>query len=202
MEDRRTSARTLWRRGAPAGLCRVLFIVSCYFAAFLLLSCEARNNGLFRELSPEANKIITDYVNSTPQYNTYLLVSQSLLYNSPIKGPGFLIGPFFPLLNDYYEGCHALKLTDIGNNRVYALDDMSVLVGEEKDEWTNINKLDKSVMLDGVLSQKIYPSDKNSNMINYLCRARLFYYANGSFLINNRPDTVYLPRVKMDGSPF
>ncbi len=171
----------------------------CFFAAFLLPSCEVKSNG-FRELSPEANKIITDYVNSTPQYNTYLLVSQSLLYKTPIKEPGFLIGPFFPLLNDYYKGCHALRLVDIGSNRVYVLDDMSALVGEETEEWTNINKLDKSVTLDGVLLQKIYPSDKNSNMINYLCRAKLFYYANGSFLINNRPDTVYLPRVKMDNT--
>ena len=171
----------------------------CFFAAFLLLSCEVKSNG-FRELSPEANKIITDYVNSTPQYNTYLLVSQSLLYKTPIKEPGFLIGPFFPLLNDYYKGCHALRLVDIGSNRGYVLDDMSALVGEETEEWTNINKLDKSVTLDGVLLQKIYPSDKNSNMINYLCRAKLFYYANGSFLINNRPDTVYLPRVKMDNT--
>ena len=174
----------------------------CFFAAFLLLSCEVRNNGLFRELSPDANNIITDYVNSTPQYNTYLLVSQGLLYKTPIKEPGYLIGPFFPLLNDYYKGCHALKLADIGSNRVYVLDDMSVLVREGKEEWTNINKLDRSVMLDGGGSQKIYPSDKNSNMINYLCRAKLFYYANGSFLINNRPDTVFLPRVKMDDSPL
>lgn len=164
---------------------------------------NAKDAGNYIEIKQEYHDVVCEYINNHENYNTFLLIPMQRVFSAnkfiyAKYGNGYLIGPCFPLLKEFYKGSGFVKVGDVSGKRVYILSQFSELFENNDTTWENTCKLDKFVLLREHYKEEIYPKDPSSNIINYLCRANLVSKSNGKIIVNTRPDTLVLPIIKED----
>lgn len=164
---------------------------------------NAKDAGNYIEIKQEYHDVVCEYINNHENYNTFLLIPMQRVFSAnkfiyAKYGNGYLIGPCFPLLKEFYKGSGFVKVGDVSGKRVYMLSQFSELFENNDTTWENTCKLDKFVLLREHHKEEIYPKDPSSNIINYLCRANLVSKSNGKIIVNTRPDTLVLPIIKED----
>lgn len=161
-----------------------------------------KDTGTYIEIKQEYRDVVFEYINNNENYNTFLLIPMQRVFSAKFidakYGNGYLIGPCFPLLKEFYKGSGFVKVGDVSGKRVYMLSQFSELFENNDTTWENTCKLDKFVLLREHHKEEIYPKGPSSNIINYLCRANLVSKSNGKIIVNTRPDTLVLPVIKED----
>ena len=153
----------------------------------LCSSCKSRKKqDVHAQLKEEVYSLVTSYMDSHPQYNTYILTEAMEQTMSGIKTSGYFLGPGCPRLLTPEKSTSYL---DINNCRLYIISNLSSLYESDNNAsmWKNTNPTD-SVVLDGVVIYDLF--------FNFLHNGLFIYYSNSKMRIMERPYTFFTPYIK------
>jgi hypothetical protein len=153
----------------------------------LCSSCKSRKKeDVHAQLKEEVYSLIASYIDSHPQYNTYILTEAMEQTMSGIKTSGYFLGPGYQGLLTSEKSTTYL---DINNCRIYIISNLSSLYELDNNAsiWKNTNPTD-SVVLDGVVMYDL--------VYNFLHNGLFIYYSNSEMKIMERPDTFFTPYIK------
>ena len=163
-------------------------MLSVMLLSILLCSCykSSKKEGVHAQLKDEVYSIVVSYMDSHPQYNTYILTEAMEQTMSGIKTSGCFLGPGYPRLLPPEKSTSYL---DINNCRLYIISNLSSLYETDNNAsmWKNTNPTD-SVVLDGVVIYDL--------VFNFLHNGLFIYYSNSEMKIMERPDTFFTPYIK------
>ena len=82
-----------------------------------------KDTGTYIEIKQEYRDVVFEYINNNENYNTFLLIPMQRVFSAKFidakYGNGYLIGPCFPLLKEFYKGSGFVKVGDVSGKRVY-----------------------------------------------------------------------------------
>lgn len=157
-----------------------------YISLVILLTSCTENYDCRWNMKKDCRDSIIAYISSHPEYNAYLVVfKHELTDQMGIRTTGFLIGPL------YYQlriDLRSALLINTNNAKVFILSDMQDFL-ETSEMSTNDNDLDSF----GVDYNK-----GETAAVNYVRHAVYMHYKDSILIINNRPDTLFLPKIIKD----
>ena len=163
-------------------------ILATALISILLCSCykSREKEEVHVRLKEEVYNLVASYIDSHPQYNTYILTEAMEQTMSGIKTSGYFLGPGYQGLLTSEKSTTYL---DINNCRIYIISNLSSLYELDNDAsiWKNTNPTD-SVVLDGVVMYDL--------VYNFLYNGLFIYYSNSKIKIMERPDTFFTPYIK------
>lgn len=167
---------------------------------FLLISCTKKDKEKerFNILNPVSNielndsvyRLIENYMNKYPQFETFLLVCAPKS-NQISSDEGYLLGPAYEGMNE--NGSPIFYIT-IDNKQIFIKLGIETLI--------KVSDVQNSVFTEkmiprGIDSLVIPPNwtIKNGSEL-YIHRAIFFSMHNEHLYINNRPDSIFAPQLK------
>ena len=177
-----------WLRDILLKINKMRNILATALISILLCSCykSREKEEVHVRLKEEVYNLVASYIDSHPQYNTYILTEAMEQTMSGIKTSGYFLGPGYQGLLTSEKSTTYL---DINNCRIYIISNLSSLYELDNDApiWKNTNPTD-SVVLDGVVMYDL--------VYNFLHNGLFIYYSNSEMKIMERPDTFFTPYIK------
>ena len=177
-----------WLRDILLKINKMRNILATALISILLCSCykSREKEEVHVRLKEEVYNLVASYIDSHPQYNTYILTEAMEQTMSGIKTSGYFLGPGYQGLLTSEKSTTYL---DINNCRIYIISNLSSLYELDNDSpiWKNTNPTD-SVVLDGVVMYDL--------VYNFLHNGLFIYYSNSKIKIMERPDTFFTPYIK------
>lgn len=161
----------------------------------LIISNSHFKKNVFKyTIQEDCMDIINAYVEDSDKYNSYLIMPTKMLFNHENAPFGYLIGPLYKGLENEIDGFNPVSIIKIKGKKIYLYSDISDLISFGTDTIMKycpedsivISRNDKDVLYTEYI------------LVNYLKRARMFYKCRGKFLINNSPDTFFLPKINIE----
>ena len=177
-----------WLRDILLKINKMRNILATALISILLCACykSREKEEVHVRLKEEVYNLVASYIDSHPQYNTYILTEAMEQTMSGIKTSGYFLGPGYQGLLTSEKSTTYL---DINNCRIYIISNLSSLYELDNDApiWKNTNPTD-SVVLDGVVMYDL--------VYNFLHNGLFIYYSNSEMKIMERPDTFFTPYIK------
>lgn len=174
---------------------KIVILISAISILILIISNLHFKRNVFKyTIQEDCMDIINAYVEDSDKYNSYLIMPTKMLFNHENAPFGYLIGPLYKGLENEIDGFNPVSIIKIKGKKIYLYSDISDLISFGTDTIMKycqedsivISRNDKDVLYTEYI------------LVNYLKRARMFYKCRGKFLINNSPDTFFLPKINIE----
>lgn len=174
---------------------KIVILISAISILILIISNLHFKRNVFKyTIQEDCMDIINAYVEDSDKYNSYLIMPTKMLFNHENAPFGYLIGPLYKGLENEIDGFNPVSIIKIKGKKIYLYSDISDLISFGTDtimkycpeDSVVISRNDKDVLYTEYI------------LVNYLKRARMFYKCRGKFLINNSPDTFFLPKINIE----
>lgn len=157
-------------------ICLVLLFASC-----------ADNYDCKWNLKEDCRDSIKSYISAHKEYTSYLVVPKHVISDQAgILTIGFLVGPLYGLSNQVQ---HSLLPIRIDNAKVFIMTDLELLV--DVPEIPNIDE-------EFLKSSDCGYNKREPAAVNYVRHAVYMHYEDSILIVNNRPDTLFLPKIIED----
>lgn len=174
---------------------KIIILMSVISILILIISNSHFKKNVFKyAIKEECMAIINTYVEDSDKYNSYLIMPTGMLFNHENAPLGYLIGPLYKGIENEIDGFNPVSIMKIKGKRIYLYSDISDLIFLGTDTIMKYCPKD-SVIISRDNKDTLYTE---YILVNYLKRARMFYKCRGKFLINNSPDTFFLPKINIE----
>ena len=176
-------------------------VMPLFMVVFICFACTGNSNTLVC-LNDDIMPIVKDYISKNPQWNTFVLQNTVLHIEEEYRYErGFILGPGYPSLLSYLND--SSLYFNIDGNRLYYVGDFSQIIkkNDESDHWINKNEEDSIVKIDTLVDLRGRVIDANHHIyftdpvIRYYTNGIYLYNIGGKWLINNKPDTLFIPQL-------
>ncbi len=157
-----------------------------YISIVIFLSSCTENYDCRWNMKEDCRDSIIAYISSHPEYAAYLVVPKyEITDQMGVRTTGFLLGPLYNQSRSYLRT--ALPI-NINNAKVFILSDMQYFL-KTSEMSTNDFDLDSFV---------VDYNNEETAAVNYVRHAVYMHYKDSMLIINNRPDTLFLPKIIKD----
>lgn len=174
---------------------KIVILISAISILILIISNLHFKRNVFKyTIQEDCMDIINAYVEDSDKYNSYLIMPTKMLFNHENAPFGYLIGPLYKGLENEIDGFNPVSIIKIKGKKIYLYSDISDLISFGTDTIMKYC-LEDSIVISRNDKDVLYTE---YILVNYLKRARMFYKCRGKFLINNSPDTFFLPKINIE----
>lgn len=162
--------------------------IKLYIICLVLLfaSCTGRYDCTWK-LKKDCRDSIKAYISAHKEYTSYLVVLKHVVSDQAgILTTGFLVGPLYGLSD---QELTSLLPVEIDNAKVFIMSDLQLLM-----DVPEIPAIDEKY----VKSMDYGYNKRESAVVNYVRHAVYMYYEDSVLMVNNRPDTLFIPKIIED----
>jgi hypothetical protein len=164
----------------------ISFILGLITLAIFSCSQEKKTYKEF-ELNVDVERIINNYINEHPLFNTFILESTTGIKrdNYEIAKDGFLLGPGYEsILKKKHLSLHFT----VSDKRIFYLSEIDKLIKTDENSWVIKNETDSIIFFNDWIIKDSWSL--------FIHRAIYFYYNESNVLeVNFRPDTIFAPKL-------
>ncbi len=161
--------------------------VLIFFCWVILFTSCTDNYDCRWNLKEDCRDSIKAYISAHKEYESYLVVlKHAVSYQEGVITTGFLIGPLYDQQKHELNPLLSIK---IDNAKVFIMSDLQLLL-DVPPMPVNDEKYVKSTTYDY--------NKKESAAVNYVRHSVYMYYSDSVLMVNNRPDTLFLPKIIVD----
>lgn len=166
-----------------------------YVCAFMLLmACTNQNHCTISSFDDQnVVKEISRYIDKT-SYDSYAVVYTSQLTGFDSLQTGILIGPFYKGLIEQLKISSIKNIGECSNRKIYLLSTSQTRPVAKDLSDIAFCSMDSSL----VTKDREYEMYTKNCLINFLRKSVLMYNDKTTLIINQRPDTLVLPKIEVE----